>query len=97
VTGAADVLDLVGTLGTDAAPELRGEERPHDGLPRDVLRVFEALPRRGGLRLDAIIVRAGLAVPTVLAALAELEREGLAVCVDGAWRLRVHPAKRATG
>jgi DNA processing protein len=86
VTGAADVLDLVGDLGGDASDLRRGEERPHDGLDPATLRVLEALPvsRRAGP--DSVARVAGLDAPTVLRALALLASRGLAESADGCWR-----------
>ncbi len=92
VTSGEQVIDLVGLLGLDAAPEARGEEREHDALSAPVLRVLEALPTRQYLGVESIVVRAGLDVPTVLLGLAELHTRGLAQTDERGWRLR-----RATG
>jgi DNA processing protein len=86
VTDAADVLDLVGELGVDAAAERRGPQRPEDGLDPLTLRVLEALPLRRWARPDAVGVVAGVDAPTVLRGLALLAGAGLAESRDGAWR-----------
>ena len=87
VTDAADVVDLVGALGTDVAPLRRGEERPLDLLQGDVLRVFEALPARRGAAVDRLVQLAGLPAAALLGALGELAELGLARCDHGSWRL----------
>ena len=86
VTDAADVVELVGDLGADAAPERRGESRPEDGLDAVTLRVLEALPMRRWAPPDGISLAAGLDAPVVLRGLALLAGLGLAECRDGDWR-----------
>lgn len=88
VTSAADVLDLVGELGADAADRLRGPPRPHDGLDPVGLRVLEALPVRRFAAPDSIGRVAGLDAPTVLRSLGVLAALGLAHARDGRWRRR---------
>jgi DNA processing protein len=92
VAGGAHVLDLVGDLGVDDVGAARGEDRAHDGLQPDALRVLEALPTHRPLGVEKIVVRAGLAVPTVLAALSELSERGLARGGASGWRLERAPA-----
>ena len=91
VTCASDVVDAVGALGDDASVELRGEERPHDGLDPVTLRVLEALPIRRWAPPDAVGRTAGLDPPSVLRALGRLESAGLAVTKDGTWRRPPQP------
>ena len=86
VTDAADVIDLVGDLGSDAAPERRGEIRPHDGLDDACLRVLDALPVRQFAGPASVARVAGLDVATVLRGLAVLAVRGLAEGRDGVWR-----------
>jgi DNA processing protein len=86
VTSAADVVDAVGALGDDAAADLRGEDRPLDGLDLESLRVLEALPIRRWAPPDAVGRTAGLDPPTVLRTLGRLGTAGLAVTKDGTWR-----------
>lgn len=88
VTSAADVLDLVGELGADAADRRRGPPRPHDGLDPVGLRVLEALPVRRFAAPDSIGRVAGLDAPTVLRSLGVLAALGLAHARDGRWRRR---------
>lgn len=86
VTDTADVLDIVGTLGVDASPRRRGEERPHDGLDELHLRVFEALPVQRSAGPASLARVAGVDVASVLRCLATLSARGLAELVDGGWR-----------
>jgi DNA processing protein len=86
VTDSADVIELVGALGDDAAPERRGEQRAHDGLDEPTLRVLDALPVRQYAGLSSIARVAGLDDPTVLQALALLTVRDLAVERSGTWR-----------
>lgn len=85
VSDAADVVELVGELGVDLAPERRAPERPGDRLRPDDRRVFEALPRRGGLEPDVLAIRAGLDSTTVRTCLGFLELEGLARRAERGW------------
>ena len=87
VANGEHVLDLVGELGVDTAEPARGAERAHDALAPDALRVLEALPARRSLGVETIVLRAGLSVPTVLAALTELAAAGLARQTNSGWRL----------
>jgi DNA processing protein len=86
VTDAADVVDLVGDLGIDAAPGRRGAARPHDGLDDGCLRVLDALPVRQFAGPASIARVAGLDVPSVLRGLAVLDLRGLAESRAGVWR-----------
>jgi DNA processing protein len=86
ITDAADVLDLVGRMGDDAAPIRRGEARPHDGLDDLTLRVLDALPVRQRAGPASVARVAGLDVGSVLRALAVLSVRGLAEGADGTWR-----------
>jgi DNA processing protein len=86
VTGAADVLDLVGDLVADAQDLRRGETRPHDSLDPVTLRVLEALPLRRRAGADSVGRVAGLDAPTVLRALGLLAATGLAEAYEGRWR-----------
>lgn len=91
VTDAADVLDIVGDLGVDAAPERRGEHRPHDSLDPATLRVLESLPLRRWAVPDAVGRVAGLDAATVLRGLALLGHAGLAETRAGGWRRSTTP------
>lgn len=91
VTDAADVLDLVGELGVDAAPQRRGEVRPHDGLDEVSLRVLDALPLRQRAGPASLARVAGLDVGTVLRVLSVLSVRGLAEGGHAGWRRLLQP------
>lgn len=86
VTDAADVVDVVGELALDAAPERRGERRPEDALDPVTLRVLESLPLRRFATPDGVGVVAGLDAASVLRGLSLLAGAGLAESRNGAWR-----------
>ncbi len=86
VTDAAEVIELVGVIGDDAVEPPRGPYRAGDGLEPDEAAVFEALPVRGWMELDRLALVTTMAPLGVRAALARLEDDGLAVCVEGRWR-----------
>jgi DNA processing protein len=85
VTDGAEVLDLVGELGVDAAPERHGPDRVGDGLDPVLMRVLEALPVRRAAGVDNLVRSAGLDVPTILRSLTQLEELGLARRRGGGW------------
>lgn len=89
VSDAAEVVELVGEVGLDLAPVRRAPERPGDRLRPDDRRVFEALPRRGGLEPEELAVGAGLDPTTVRTTLGFLELEGLARRGERGWRTAV--------
>ncbi len=87
VTDGAEVLDLVGDLGGDAAPQLRAPALPTDALGTEERRVLDALPRRAAAPLESLVRTAGLRVTTVLRCLGRLESLGLAEAHGRGWRL----------
>lgn len=87
VTDADEVVELIGILGEDLAPDHRGPSRPGDGLEGADRRVFEALPRRKGAEVEALCVTAGESEATVRASLGRLELLGYARRTDHGWRL----------
>lgn len=87
VASGEQVLDLVGDLGVDAEVEQRGETRPYDQLDPQTMQVLEALPAGRPLPLEAVVLRAGIAVNGVLAALTRLEAAGLAERRPTGWRV----------
>ena len=54
VTDAAEVIDMVGELGSDALPDTRGETRPWDDLAPVTRDVLEAMPARKLVTVDLI-------------------------------------------
>jgi DNA processing protein len=92
VTDAAEVVDLVGGIGTDLAVPARGPVLPRDLLAPDARQVLEALPRdSGGVPVDAVVLAAGLPPDEVLQRLYELGSLGHAERVGTRWRLTSHP------
>lgn len=77
VTDAEEVADLVGDVGTDAAPVRRGEERPEDDLDELCRRVLEAIPPYRSRSVDDLARIAALSAGEVLSSLGQLEASGL--------------------
>jgi DNA processing protein len=92
VTSVEEILELVGSIGEDLAPEPRGPVRPHDELDEETRRVLEAVPARGGSGPAAIAVAAGVDLTTALGRLGGLAAAGFVEQVDQGWRIR--PARR---
>lgn len=86
VTGAADVIDLIGDLGADACDEPRGEVRPTDVLGPEEALVHAGLPHRSWADLTQVSHVSALAPMQAMAALGRLVELGLAERRDGAWR-----------
>lgn len=86
VTDAADILDLVGELGTDASGERREPPQVLDTLTRDELAVFDALPVRALRDVDQLGTACAFSVPEVLSCLGRLAVLGLVEGSEGAWR-----------
>jgi DNA processing protein len=93
VTDAEEVAELVGAMGSDAAPERRGLARPTDELDDVTGRVLDALPRRSGRPVDRLCVTAGLDPVTVQSALGRLALLGLAERDGAGWRTARSPAR----
>lgn len=88
VTSAAEIIDLLGELVVDAAPEPRGPDRPLDHLEPAARDVYEAMPARDAVTVDRICRDTGFSVPACTAALGELASAGLAERdPDGGWRV----------
>ncbi len=85
VTDTAEVLELVGRVGSDLAPEPDVEARPGDDLDPVLRRTLDALPLRRPAPPEAVARAAGLAVGEVAGALGRLELAGLAVHRGGSW------------
>jgi DNA processing protein len=87
VTDAAEVVEMVGDLGTDAAMEAHGADRPWDRLDPVVRDVLEALPARRAVTVDRLCRDTGVTAATCVAALGELALAGLVVTDADGWRL----------
>lgn len=93
ITTAADVLSVVRPLAADPAA-LRGVDGVLDTLEPGVLTVFEAMPGRGAVGSDEVLVATGLAPRVVMAALSELAEAGLVrQADDGGWALAQRVAR----
>jgi DNA processing protein len=87
VCSVADVVELVGQLGRDLAPQQRGPERLRDTLDHAALAVLEAIPGRTGGDVSAVAAAAGIDVDEALSQLGSLLLLGLVERIEGRWRL----------
>jgi DNA processing protein len=85
VTDAAEVAELVGAMGEDLAPAKRGETRPGDGLEPVTFRVWQSLPPRRSIGVEALTTAAGLSVAEVMSSLGQLESMSLAERGPAGW------------
>ena len=76
VTSAAEIIEAVGGLGVDLAPEARGRADPRDELDLICARALDALPAHGSLTLESVARAAGLTQAETAAALGLLELSG---------------------
>ena len=95
VTDAAEVADLVGRIGADAAAPRGTAPGPRDELDQVTSRVLDALPVRSGRPIDRLCVTAGLDPASVQAALGRLALLGLAERDGPGWRVARAPTGRA--
>jgi DNA processing protein len=86
ITSAAEILDLVGRLGQDAAPEVPREGRITDQLAPVELQVLDALSQSRWRSLDRICAVAGVDPQAAHQALARLAVLGLAERTASGWR-----------
>jgi DNA processing protein len=94
VTSAADVLELVGVLGADAAATVAGPTSLRDGLSDTVRRVLDAVPVRGGAGEAALARDAGVSTLVVQQVLPPLLVHGLVERTSMGWRLTALGAGR---
>ena len=76
VTSADEVIEVVGGLGVDLAPEPSGPVRPRDALDPTSARVLDAVPARRPATLDSVARTAGVTPAETAAALGLLELSG---------------------
>jgi DNA processing protein len=88
VQGAAEVIEAVGELGADLAPEPASPEQARDRLDPLARRVLDAVPVRRPATLDSVARTAGVAPAEAQAALGLLELDGWVESGAGGWRLR---------
>ena len=88
VTDVAEVLDLVGDYGVDAAPRRSDEPLPTDLLDQDDAVVLAAVPIRRAWPAEEVAVAAGVEAHATLAALGRLELGGFVQRDGVGWRKR---------
>jgi DNA processing protein len=88
VTGVAEVIDLVGSMGSDLAPQLMIPSDPRDDLDDVSRRVLESVPLRRAAGPASIGLTAGVAPQQVLRCLGGLAARGFVERVEAGWRLR---------
>lgn len=86
VTDAAEVIELAGALGSDAATEAPGAAHPLDGVDAAGRRVHDALSTRTPRAVDVVARAAGMTVAEATSALGLLELAGLARRDASGWR-----------
>jgi len=86
VTDAAEVVELAGVLGADAAPERDGPVRALDGLDPVTRRVHDALSTRTGRDAQTVARAAGVTPGEAIEALGLLELAGVVRNDPGGWR-----------
>ena len=87
VTGADDVLDLVGEAGEHLVDVPRGPDRPRDHLRANHHRVLEAVPVARAAPLDSIAATAGLRIRETQTALTYLSERDFVRRTPQGWRL----------
>jgi len=95
VTDAAEVIELVGSMG-ELAPARRGPAVPHDVLPGAAARVLEALPGRGTAESAQLARAAGTTPEEAHVRLQELCALGFVERLGSRWQL-VRPGDKRTG
>ncbi|HEX4814374.1 MAG TPA: DNA-processing protein DprA [Nonomuraea sp.] len=88
VTTPEEMIELVGVIGDDLAPQSRAPVVPRDQLNEPTKRVLDAIPARGGAGPASIAVRAGLGLDVTLSALGGLAAAGYIERSPDGWRLR---------
>ncbi len=88
VTDVAEVIDLVGSIGVDAAPRRSAPVRVTDGLdPADSV-TLASVPIRSPATASSIAVAAGMSAAAVLSSLGRLELLDLVTRDGEGWRKR---------
>jgi DNA processing protein len=96
VTSAAEVLELIGSVGQHLLTKPAARVDPRDGLSETVLRVLDAVPVRSAVGVASLARTAGVSALVVQQVLPSLLMAGLVEQVDGAWRLTALGAGRPT-
>lgn len=87
VSDAAEVIESIGTIGEDLAPERRGPVLPRDRLDAVSQRVLDAVPTRTPAVTEEIAVRAGTDLNTTRSRLTLLAAAGFLENTEAGWRL----------
>jgi DNA processing protein len=87
VTSAADIVEIVGELGTDLAPLPEKPSGSRDSLDTVSRRVLDAVPVRAAVGVARIARTAGIDSAQVGRSLGRLAMAGLVERVDEGWRL----------
>jgi DNA processing protein len=87
VTSAAEVVEAVGGIGVDLAPEPSGRVDPRDALDPLAARVLDAVPVRRAVTLDSVARTAGVTPAETAAALGLLELAGFVRLGPEGWAL----------
>lgn len=94
VTGAAEVLEVIGAAGEHLLAPRRGLVHPRDELDATLRRVLDALPVRVPIGLARVARSAGVSVLVVQQVLPSLLVAGLVEQREGGWRLTALGASR---
>jgi DNA processing protein len=86
VTDTAEVIELVGTMGDDAAPRRRGPVDLLDDLGERVRHVYAAMPARAATSVARLAVVSGRTEREVRGALGRLSLVHLVERTEGGWR-----------
>lgn len=78
VTDPAEVIELMGAMGSDLSPASGGQARPGDDLTPQVRKIYDGLQPRRARSAEDLARRAGLGLSHVLASLGELQLVGMA-------------------
>ncbi|MFG3253528.1 DNA-processing protein DprA [Streptomyces sp. NPDC048172] len=96
VTDAAEIIELVGTIG-DLAPARRGPAVARDLLSGDTARVLEALPARHPVTVEQLARAASTPPALALARLHELRALGFVEREGDGWQLIRSPDRHSIG
>ncbi|WP_174900297.1 DNA-processing protein DprA [Acrocarpospora macrocephala] len=95
VTSVPEIIELVGSIGDDIAPTLRGPSYPRDSLNEETKRVLDAVPARTPAGPATIASAAALPLTTTLSCLGGLESAGYILRTPDGWRLKPLPPTTA--
>jgi DNA processing protein len=87
VTSAAEVIEAVGGIGVDLAPEPSGPAAPRDVLDPLAARVLDGVPVRRPVTLESVARTAGVTSAETAAALGLLELAGFVRHGPDGWAL----------